>query len=227
MGRQRRYIYALGHDRLTPLYDAVIRRTVREAAFKRRLVARAHIRPADRVLDLGCGTGTLLVLLKRSQPGATAIGIDGDPRVLGIARRKAEQAGIDVSLSLGLATDLPYADATFDHVLCSLVFHHLSHEDKVLALGEVARVLRSGGSLHMADFGPPRGMLMQAAAVPWRLFDGWANTADNVAGRLPVMIRDAGLGEARESARFTTLFGTLSLLTSVRSSPSPTGPVSG
>ncbi|HEV2772745.1 MAG TPA: hypothetical protein VGV57_07965, partial [Thermoleophilaceae bacterium] len=52
-----RFVPALGFDRLTALYDPVVRATTREARFKRRLLDRACLRPAHRVLDLACGTG--------------------------------------------------------------------------------------------------------------------------------------------------------------------------
>ena len=66
----QRYIPALGHAWLTGLYDPVLRFTMREATFKSQLVAQADLRPGHRVLDLGCGTGTLTVRIKQSQPDA-------------------------------------------------------------------------------------------------------------------------------------------------------------
>jgi predicted TPR repeat methyltransferase len=59
-----KYVPALGHDRLTPLYDAVVKWTTPESKFERRLVRQAGVRDGHRVLDLGCGTATLTILVR-------------------------------------------------------------------------------------------------------------------------------------------------------------------
>ena len=205
------YLPALSYDLLTPLYDSLIRLTMPERAFKRRLIEQARIGEGQRVLDLGCGTATLTLLAKEMNPGASVTGLDGDPRILEIARKKAERARADISLDLGMSYELPYPDASFDRVLSSLFFHHLTREGKVRTLEEVRRVLRAGGELHVADFGRPQNLLMRVASLPWRAFDGRETTSDNVAGRLPEMMRRCGFMGVHESARYKTLFGTLSL----------------
>lgn len=205
------YIPALSFDWLTPLYDSLIRLTMPESAFKRRLVEQSRIRSGHHVLDLGCGTATLTLLIKSIHPEAKVWGLDGDPKILKIARKKAEKAGTEVTLDEGMSYRLPYPDASFDRVLSSLFFHHLTSEDKERTLQEVRRTLRSGGELHIADFGKPQNALMRIAALPWQAFDGRRTTTDNVKGRLPDMFRGAGFGEVCETARYMTLFGTLSL----------------
>jgi ubiquinone/menaquinone biosynthesis C-methylase UbiE len=205
------YLPALGYDLLTPLYDSLIRLTMPERAFKRRLIEQARVREGQRVLDLGCGTATLTLLAKETCPGADVTGLDGDPRILDIARKKAAGAGADVSLDLGMSYRLPYPAESFDRVISSLFFHHLTREDKVRTLEEVRRVLRAGGELHVADFGRPQNLLMRVASLPWQAFDGWKTTADNVAGRLPEMMRRCGFSGVHEPVRYITLFGTLSL----------------
>ena len=64
---------ALGYSWLTSFYDPVVRWTTREAEFKARLLAQAEIRPRHRVLDVGCGTATLAMMVKRQQPDATVV----------------------------------------------------------------------------------------------------------------------------------------------------------
>lgn len=91
------------------------------------------------------------------------------------------------------------------------MFHHLTRENKLRTLKEIDRVLRTGGEIHIADFGKPQNLLMRVASFPWRLFDGSTTTADNVGGFLPKLMRDSGFVDVRESARYMTLFGTLSL----------------
>ena len=146
MPRGREYIPALRYNCLTALYDPILRWTMRESVFKRRLVEQARIERGHRVLDLGCGTATLTLLLQQKHPGAQVVGLDGDPKVLEIARGKAARAGIPIVLDRGMAFELPYADGCFHRVLSSLLFHHLTQENKLRALREVFRVLRPGAT---------------------------------------------------------------------------------
>lgn len=209
--RRDDYIPALSYDGLTPLYDALIRWTMPEQTFKRRLIEQARITRNQSVLDLGCGTATLTLLIKETHPEAKVVGMDGDPKILEIAGRKARDGGLDITFEQGISFDLPYPDGSFDRVLSSLVIHHLTHENKVRTFSEVHRVLRDGGEIHIADFGKPHNALMGAASLPWRIFDGMETTSDNVQGALPEMMRRAGFIEVHESARYMTLFGTLAL----------------
>src|SRR5438093_7602838 len=96
----------------------------------------------QQILDLGCGTGTLTLQIKRAFPHAEVRGIDGDPKILKIARAKTQRAGLEIALDEGMAFALPYPDATFDRVVSSLVLHHLTAGDKRRSCAEVFRVLR-------------------------------------------------------------------------------------
>lgn len=212
----RQYLPALAFRSLTPLYDPVIRWTMREDTFRERLVRQAAVQPGHRVLDLGCGTGSLAIRLAEAAPGAEVVGIDPDPEVLRRARDKAARAGVEVRFEEGDATWLPYRDGTFDRVVSSLVFHHLGPEAKRRAAAEIVRVLCPGGELHVADWGRPQNAAMRAAFFALQLLDGFATTAENVAGRLPEIFREAGLGDARERNRLATVFGTLSLYSGER-----------
>lgn len=207
--RQPRYIPALGLRVLTPLYDHVMQWSMREAEFKKQLIAQARLEPGQQVLDVGCGTGTLALMIKQAQPRALVVGLDGDPAILAIAREKSGRAGLDIRFEHGQANALPYPDGAFERVFSSLVFHHLTAEDKQLALKEVYRVLRPGGELHFADFGRPLGLYSQLAAY----FMRWMERVDeNVKGLIPEFLRRAGFQEITETASFTTLFGTLTLI---------------
>jgi ubiquinone/menaquinone biosynthesis C-methylase UbiE len=204
-----RYVPALGLRALTGLYDPVVRLTTREGTFKSRLIDQAGLQPGERVLDLGCGTGTLAIQAKLGQPSATIVGLDGDPEVLRRARRKAAEAGVEVELDEGYSTELPYADASFDVVLSTLFFHHLTSSDKRRTATEVLRVLRPGGRLHVADWGRPADAAMRVLSTSIRLLDGFEQTRDNLAGGLPRIFGDAGLIGAAEAGRMRTAFGTL------------------
>lgn len=206
-----RYVPALRFRSLTGLYDPVVRTTTREREFKARLLRQANLHAGQRVLDLGCGTGTLAIEAKLAEPGAEVVGLDGDPEVLERARIKADDAGVAVQFDEGLSTDLPYEDDFFDAVLATLFFHHLTRTDKLATAGEIARVLRPGGRLHVADWGRPSDPVMAALFWQIRVFDGLEQTRDNGAGRLPEIFEQGGLEHANETDRLRTVFGTLAL----------------
>lgn len=208
---QDKYIPALAYDWLTPAYDAVVRLTTRERTFKQALLAQAGIREGHRVLDLACGTATLTIEAKWVTPGADITAIDGDPKILARARAKASAAGVSIRFDEGLSTSLPYPDASFDRVLSSLFFHHLGLEAKRRSFLEIARVMRPGAELHVADWGRAANPLMRLAFYGIQLLDGFPNTSDNVNGLLPELMAEAGLVEVREMNRFSTMWGTLSL----------------
>jgi ubiquinone/menaquinone biosynthesis C-methylase UbiE len=211
----RRYVPALGFDFLTPLYDPLVAATTRERIFKRQLIAQAAVREGMRVLDLGCGTGTLGIELKRTVPGAVVTGIDADERMLARAARKAARAGLEVGWQRARAERLPHPDASFERVLSSLFFHHLRPNEKRAALREAHRVLAPAGELHVADWGKPNPVLrLMFYAV--QILDGFDNTRDNVEGRLGQFFHDAGFREVAIAARINTCLGTIALYRAVK-----------
>lgn len=153
--RSGRFVPALSYHWMTRFYDPVARLTTREKTFKYALVMHSGIKDEDDVLDLACGTGTLTILLKRASPLVEVTGIDGDPQILDKALKKASKAGLGIRFDEGMSFDLPYRDESFDRVVSSLFFHHLTRENKLKTLFEVKRVLKPRGELHVADWGSP------------------------------------------------------------------------
>jgi ubiquinone/menaquinone biosynthesis C-methylase UbiE len=202
--RPSHYIPALRFHRLTPLYDSLVKWGMREDYIKSRLIERAHIEPGQRVLDLGCGTGTLAIMMKRSMPAVQVTGLDGDEQVLAIAKTKAERANVNIQLDHGFAYELPYPDHSFDVVVSSFVIHHLTSEDKLRTFKEVHRVLRPDGWFHILDFGRPVDFLTRAHALVFKMFE---QTADNFNSRIPSMLKVAGFDSASEAERVTNIFG--------------------
>lgn len=205
------FVPALGHALLTPLYDAVAW-LLDENGIKRDLILQARIAPGADVLDLGCGTGTLTLLIKDMHPDARVTGVDIDPQILGIARGKIAAAGVDVRLVEGSATAPPLPPASFDRVLTTLMLHHLTTPQKRDALAAVRTLLRPGGELHVADWGKPQNVLMQVASLSFRLFDGAETTGANLRGELPSLIAAAGFTDVRETEHRMTPLGTLTYL---------------
>src|SRR2546430_13790941 len=92
MGSSRTYLPAAGHDWSSPLYDPIVKLLGGDAA-RKALLEQAALRPGQRVLDVGCGTGTLATLIKQLYPDVEVVGLDPDPEALARARRKAARAG--------------------------------------------------------------------------------------------------------------------------------------
>jgi ubiquinone/menaquinone biosynthesis C-methylase UbiE len=212
--KNKEYIPALGYDVLTPFYDTVARLTTREKSFKTALVKQAKVEAGQRVLDLACGSATLAILLKTAAPKAEITGVDGDPKILEIAREKTRKDDLEIQFDEAMSFALPYADAFFDKAVSSLFFHHLTRENKLKTLREVFRVLKPQGEFHIADWGLPANLLMGISSKFIQLLDGFETTGDNFRGRLPDLIKRAGFENVEETNRFNTVFGTIRLLRS-------------
>ncbi len=208
--KDQKYIPALGFDFLTPFYDRAVIWTTREKVFKRELIRQIDIPEKGQLLDLACGTATLTIALKEKFPLAEVHGLDGDAKILRLARRKAENSGAAITFTEAFSTAMPYEDEYFDAVVSSLFFHHLTPENKRRTLLEIRRVLKSGGALYVADWGKPANLLMKIASLPIKWLDG-ATTKDSYDGKLPQLMQEAGFAGVAESAAFSTVFGTLRL----------------
>ena len=205
------YIPALRFRSLTPYFDRVVSWTLREDHFRGLLLDQAQIEPGMRVVDVGCGTGTLALLLKERCPQAEVIGIDVDPDALSIAREKARKAGVEIELRESRAWEAKFDPASVDRVLSSLVFHHLRTEEKRRTLECSRRWLKANGEVHIADWGRAANGLMRVAFLSVQLLDGFETTAENVQQGLVPAMREAGFSTARETHREMTPLGTLSL----------------
>lgn len=208
---QEDFIPVLKYRWLTALYDSLLRLTIPEFKFKCRLIKQARIEAQHRVLDLGCGTATLTLLLKKTHPDAEVYGLDADARVLELARAKIAQSGLEITLDQGMSFELPYPDNSFDRVLSSLLLHHLDRRKKRRTLDEAFRILRPGGELHVADWGKPQNIFMRIGHLFVQLLDGFQTTQDNVKGLLPHFFRKSGFADVEQQSSFMTVFGTITL----------------
>ncbi len=202
----RAYLPAMARGGLLWLYDPFSRLMgAREAQWQ--LVAQAGIEPGATVLEIGCGTGNVLLLAARAVPGATVIGLDPDPRALAVAGRKARRAGVAVRLDRGYADRLPYPDGGVDRVLSAFMLHHLPAEQQHAALREARRVLAPGGRLHLLDFdGPPSGPVGRLVHRPHGRGHGHGHPSPTFAP-VPQALAAAGFADAVEVGRGTTPIG--------------------
>lgn len=208
-----RFVPALGYFSLAPLYDPLIKLFMREGRLKSQLISNARIGPTSTVLDLGCGTATLAMMMKQAHPDANVVGLDGDENILRIARKKIARSRLDITLDKAMSFDMPYPQETFDRVVTSLMLHHLSTENKARTLKEVFRVLVPGGEFHIADFTAPHGGFAHLASHQSGRSE---SVPGNLMGQLPLMMMDAGFLSVEPRGDFATLLGTVGLLSAAK-----------
>lgn len=191
---------------LTPVYDTFLH-VMKETRIKNRLVAQLNPGDTEKILDFGCGTGTLTLMIKRAGPGCDVYGIDIDPQMLAIAEKKARSNGVDVHLVRYDGTILPFADESFDKVVTSLVIHHLSSAEKPRLFREMYRVLKKGGELHVLDFGIQKTLYTKT--VTWFL-KFLEPIEENIHGKIPEYLKSSGFETIEEVGYENTLIGAVS-----------------
>ncbi|BCR06346.1 methyltransferase [Desulfuromonas versatilis] len=198
------------------LYDPVIEGLSfgRERRFRDKTLEHMAFSPTDRILDVGCGTGTLtLQIARRLEAPGEAVGVDAAPKMIAIAAAKARRTGVPAHFAAGVAEALDFPDASFDLVVNSMFTHHIDTELKIRAFAEMYRVLRPGGRLVTADIDRP--------TTWWGWLMGWGGRVllvqkeleDNLRGLLPGLMAKAGFVEVK---RVDHVHGLVSFFTARR-----------
>jgi ubiquinone/menaquinone biosynthesis C-methylase UbiE len=165
------------------------------------LIEQADIQRGHKVLEIGCGTGSLVTAVKRSKPEAEVTGLDPDAKALERAKRKARRNAMTIHFDQGFSDQLPYPDQSFDRVLSSFMFHHLNDGEKEKTLQEVRRVLKPGGAFHMVDF-----ERSESGGGLARLFHSSERLKDNSLSRILKLLREAGFADAKATRKAHLLF---------------------
>jgi ubiquinone/menaquinone biosynthesis C-methylase UbiE len=210
---ERSYIPALGKRWLLPLYDPFLWLLGADKA-KQPLIEQAGIKAGFRMLDVGCGTGSMAIMIKRTHPAAEVTGIDPDPDALALSKRKAKRAGLSIEFDRGFADRMPYADASFDRVFSSFMFHHLAAGEKTATLGEIRRVLKPGGSLHLLDFVHEHGT-PSVKPAHGQLIHRRGPVAERIESRMTSLLDEAGFVDAQELKRSKIFFGPIAYFRAV------------
>lgn len=211
--KKQKFIPALGYHFLTAYYDLAVRLTMPEKKFRSLLVKEINPKPNERILEFGFGTAQNILLVKKICKNADLKGVDIDPKVKQIAQYKLAKHGIDVPLDLYDGEKLPYSDESFDKVYSCLVFHQLTSETKLKCLKEIFRVLKPNGVLIVADWGKAANPLMRLTFGLVQILDGFKTTNDNIKGKMPLFIKEAGFKSLSISQSVNTLIGTFSYFT--------------
>ena len=208
-----RYVPALGYHFLTPLYDTAIALMTRETTWRKALVKQIAPDQRDVVVDVGCGTGTLAVMLKRASPYTTVYGIDPDTNVLGRAEIKARDNGVLVHFMKGYGAEVAERAASLrvSKVVSSLVLHQVPLAGKREILHNMYAALKPGGEIHIADYGLQRTLLMRVLFRQIQRLDGFEGTQPNADGIVPVLMEEIGFDAVRENRVIATPTGSISL----------------
>lgn len=205
------FVAALGAKALTPFYDAAIRLMGSEDRWRAAFVRQIAPKPGERILEIGCGTGSLTLRLAGAAAGVHVVGLDADPATLALARAKLDAAALRAVLVEGFADDLPdcpeLRPRSFDKIATSLFFHHLARDGKRAALANALKLLKPGGELHIADWAEARDWIQRIRFLSIQLLDGFETTADSIHGLLPFLIRETGFAQCVETAYARTRYG--------------------
>ena len=144
---------------LGPTYDryASLLSFGQDPRWRRFLVSRVPA-PAERVLDVACGTAAVSIELARAAPARVVTGVDQSPEMLAAGRARVERAGLSgrIELREGRAESLPFADGEFDALTFTYLLRYV--DDPAATMRELARVVAPGGTIAMLEFGLPRGL---------------------------------------------------------------------
>lgn len=165
----------------------------RETSLRRRILRRAHLLTGERVLDIGCGTGTTAIeAAKIVGAGGSVTGIDASQEMIARARKKAMRSGSEVEFAQAFVESLPFFDAQFDVVVSTLMLHHLSGKVRRQCAAEIRRILKPGGRVLAVDFTTTPG----TRGVIAHFHRHGHISFDELAG----MFRDAGLNVVESGA---------------------------
>lgn len=215
MKTNKEFTPALGFAWATKMYDAVMIATMREVELRRRTAALVDRVEGQRILELGCGTGSLTWALAGLDSTYDVVGVDIDPEVLTVAseRLNSLQPKNEPSFFRSDITDVEEMEQLelerFDTVITSLVLHHLPDEGKQQALQIAGYCLKPDGRLIVVDWGPGATFYHTASFVLVRLLDGFDVTRANVEGGIPTMLSRAGFDLTASEILINTVFGTV------------------
>lgn len=218
MTDEKSFTPALGKEWLTPLYDLAIALLTREGEWRRRFVQQIAPVHNDRIIDVGCGTGSLAILLKSCAPNAHITGIDPDPAVLTRAKTKSARSGVEIFWHTGFLTEhLAEELGTVTKIVSSLVLHQTPLDEKQRILNSMYHLLEPGGQLHIADYGLQRSKIMRLLfRRTVQAIDGIEDTQPNADGVLPELIESAGFANVLETSAILTPTGSISLYQATR-----------
>jgi ubiquinone/menaquinone biosynthesis C-methylase UbiE len=191
-------------DHAAPVYDllAPLMTFGLERGYRRLAIQLLDLQGHERVLDVGCGTGTLSREIARAldnEKDSQVVGVDAAVAMIAVARRKGG-AIPNLSFDAALAEKLPYPDDSFDCAVSTFFFHHVEFALKQKALAEMHRVLKPGGRAVIVDVDVPDSLFGKLCAWSGYLLFRQEEIRENIRGRL----REALHGSDFDSVRLVS-----------------------
>jgi ubiquinone/menaquinone biosynthesis C-methylase UbiE len=165
----------------------------RDKAIRAKLIELAEPAPGEKVLDVGCGTGTLAIVIKRQLGTGEVHGIDASPEMVRFAKEKSAKDGSDIDFRVALIEAIPFPDASFDLVTSSLMLHHLPDDVKAKGFLEIQRVLKPGGRFMAMDFAASSHSPLSHLLSIFGHSHG-----ESVVGKLVPMLEEAGFSDVAD-----------------------------
>lgn len=169
--------------------------------FKKTIFETIPLIGTEKVLDIGCGDGTLVFTALEKFPELDITGIDPDDFMIEACKKEAKERNFNTLFIRGYADVLPFEDNSVDGSYITLVLHHMGKEDKRKALQEVHRVLRKGGKLTIADF---RKIPMPFIAH-FFVFEQYEHLRENFEGLVHILAKEIGFSFISKTERKKSL----------------------
>jgi ubiquinone/menaquinone biosynthesis C-methylase UbiE len=183
------------HQHKTPFwvryYDIVVNIVTlgKTRAMHQQTLSLVDLQPGDDILDIGCGTGLLLLAAEERVGNAGhLVGLDVESAMIEQAKRRAARKNSRALFEVASIEHIPYANASFDVAFSTLMYHHLTEPQRKMAFDELTRVLRPGGRIVLVDVNPKRRSIVTSLPGHNRL-----KQDDFVQSEVADRMRDAGL----------------------------------
>lgn len=186
----------------------------KQGEYDKEILSLLELKKADRILDLGCGTGVLTRMIADqldAEAGGVSLGIDAAAQMISVANKK--RGNETCRFEVVAAENLPFEDESFDSVVSSLFFHHVPLDLKEKALSDAFRVLRPGGRLIIADMHIPATWMGALVSHTARWFFLQPQIGENIRGVLPSLIEKTGFQPPRQVSMY---FGYIAVFSSQR-----------
>ena len=203
--------YAAGvYDWLSPLMTFG-----QERRFCGKIIELLELKGNERILDVGCGTGTLSIEIAGKLSGmegsSLVVGLDAAPKMIQVARRKSEKIQA-VRFDLGIAEALPYEDAYFNRVVSGFFFHHINYLLKKRSLEEMCRVLKKNGTALIIDVDVPENLLGRLCAWSGYFLFHQEEIRENIRGKLREALNGAPFSGCERMAVYQGYIGLYRLI---------------
>jgi len=194
-----KFIPASRYAPLLMFYDGFVRRFFKKTF--NRIIEAISPQPNQKVLDVGCGPGNIILKLKQYEPSLDVTGLDIDPKILSVAKKKLKKYNIEAQLVEASATDFAIEE-DFDIIVSTLMFHHIDRTQKQKMLSEVMNHLRENGRFFLYDFGPPTSIWGKILVSIWLPFEPLIKEGTN--GEYRKLLEDTGFKNVKSHFRSLT-----------------------